>query len=141
MKHNPYKIVQMFEEEIAHYTGAKYAVSVDSCTNALFLCLHYLKAKKVILPSRTYISVPFLANKLGITFDWKILEKYPYQKPFFLSGGIGKTELDAVKIFLKTDSAKNCFAIDINSRFETKPGLKSEIKLKKFKKLLYENKI
>ena len=77
----------------------------------------------------------------GITFDWKILEKYPYQKPFFLSGGIGKTELDAIKIFLKTDTAKNCFAIDINSRFETKPGLKSEIKLKKFKKLLYENEI
>ena len=77
----------------------------------------------------------------GITFDWKILEKYPYQKPFFLSGGIGKTELDAIKIFLKTDVAKNCIAIDVNSRFETKPGLKSEIKLKKFKKLLYENEI
>jgi hypothetical protein len=29
IKHNPYKIVQMFEEEIALYTGAKYAVSVE----------------------------------------------------------------------------------------------------------------
>mgnify|MGYP006151928507 FL=1 len=77
----------------------------------------------------------------GITFDWKILEKYPFYKPFFLSGGIGKTEIDAIKIFLKTDVAKNCIAIDVNSRFETKPGLKSEIKLKKFKKLLYENEI
>jgi dTDP-4-amino-4,6-dideoxygalactose transaminase len=38
-KHNPYKIVQMFEEEIALYTGAPYAVSVDSCTNALFFSL------------------------------------------------------------------------------------------------------
>ena len=74
----------------------------------------------------------------GITFDWKILEKYPFYKPFFLSGGIGKTEIDAIKKFLKTDVAKNCIAIDVNSRFETKPGLKSEIKLKKFKKLLYE---
>ena len=36
MLHNPYKIVRMFEEEIAHYTGAPYAISVDSCTNALF---------------------------------------------------------------------------------------------------------
>lgn len=77
----------------------------------------------------------------GITFDWKILEQYPFYKPFFLSGGIGKTEIDAIKKFLKTDVAKNCIAIDVNSRFETKPGLKSEIKLKKFKKLLYENEI
>ena len=29
-KHSPYKIVRMFEEEIAEYTGAKYAVSLDS---------------------------------------------------------------------------------------------------------------
>ena len=36
MKHNPFKIVRMFEEEIAEYAGSKYAVSVDSCTNALF---------------------------------------------------------------------------------------------------------
>ena len=77
----------------------------------------------------------------GITFDWKIVENYPYEKPFFLSGGIGKTEVDAIKDFVKTDVAKKCIAIDVNSRFETKPAYKSEIKLRKFKKLLYENKI
>jgi dTDP-4-amino-4,6-dideoxygalactose transaminase len=53
----------MFEEEIANYTGAKYAVSVDSCTNALFLCLLYLKEKgydnkEITIPSKTYLSVP-----------------------------------------------------------------------------------
>ncbi|AYQ31337.1 DegT/DnrJ/EryC1/StrS family aminotransferase [Runella sp. SP2] len=57
MKHNPYKIVQMFEEEVAEYTGAPYAVSVDSCTNALFLCCKYLSIKEVTIPKRTYISV------------------------------------------------------------------------------------
>ena len=75
----------------------------------------------------------------GITFDWKIVENYPYEKPFFLSGGIGKTEMDAIKDFFKTDVSKKCIAIDINSRFETKPAYKSEIKLRKFKKMLYEN--
>jgi len=74
----------------------------------------------------------------GITFDWKILENYPYKKPFFLSGGIGKTEVDSIKSFLKSSAGEKCFGIDINSRFETKPGLKSVIKLRKFKKLLYE---
>jgi len=74
----------------------------------------------------------------GITFDWKIVENYPYEKPFFLSGGIGKTEVDAIKDFFQTEVAKKCIAIDVNSRFETKPAYKSEIKLRKFKKLLYE---
>ena len=53
---NPYKVVQMFEEEVAYYTGAPYAVSVDSCTNALFLCCKYLNVKDVIIPSKTYLS-------------------------------------------------------------------------------------
>jgi phosphoribosylanthranilate isomerase len=74
----------------------------------------------------------------GITFDWKILENYPFEKPFFLSGGIGKTEVDAIKDFFQTEVAKKCIAIDVNSRFETKPAYKSEIKLRKFKKLLCE---
>lgn len=74
----------------------------------------------------------------GIMFDWKILEQYPFYKPFFLSGGIGKTEIDAIKKFLKSPAAKKCYAIDVNSRFEKKPGIKNKIKLQKFKKLLYE---
>ena len=51
MLHNPYKIVQMFEEELAHYTGAPFAVSMNSCTNALFLAGKWLdvKDKEVII--------------------------------------------------------------------------------------------
>lgn len=48
----------MFEEEIAEYAGAPYAISVDSCTNALFLCCVYLKVQEVIIPKKTYLSVP-----------------------------------------------------------------------------------
>lgn len=58
MLHNPYKIVRMFEEEIANYTGAPYAISVDSCTNALFLICKYLEVGEVTIPSKTYLSVP-----------------------------------------------------------------------------------
>lgn len=57
-KHNPYKIVRLFEEEIADYTGAKFAVSVDSCTNALFLVCKFLGVEEVTIPSKTYLSVP-----------------------------------------------------------------------------------
>jgi dTDP-4-amino-4,6-dideoxygalactose transaminase len=58
MKHNPYKVVRMFEEEVAEYTGAPDAVAVDSGTNALFLCCRYLEVGEVTIPRHTYISVP-----------------------------------------------------------------------------------
>ena len=75
----------------------------------------------------------------GITFDWNVLENYHFNVPYFLSGGIGTTEIDGLKEFLKSPAAKKCYAIDVNSRFEKKPGTKNKIKLQKFKKLLYEN--
>ena len=77
----------------------------------------------------------------GLTFDWNILENYPFEKPFFLSGGIGINELEAIKEFQKTKVAEKYIAIDVNSQFETKPGLKNKIELEKFKKLLYEHEI
>jgi dTDP-4-amino-4,6-dideoxygalactose transaminase len=58
MLHNPYKIVKMFEETMADYTGAPYAISTDNCTDALLLCCEYLKVGKVTIPCRTYLSVP-----------------------------------------------------------------------------------
>nr|WP_315233113.1 phosphoribosylanthranilate isomerase [uncultured Flavobacterium sp.] len=59
----------------------------------------------------------------GTSFDWKVLEKYPSSKPFFLSGGIGMEEMDAVNEILKTNLP--LYAIDINSKFEIEPGLKN----------------
>lgn len=61
----------MFEEEIAEYTGSPYAVSIDSCTNALFLCCYYLKVKQVTIPSKTYLSVPMSIMNAGgeVIFD------------------------------------------------------------------------
>lgn len=53
-----YKVVQDFEESVANFAGSKYAIAVDSCTNALFLSSFYLKVKSVTLPLRTYPSVP-----------------------------------------------------------------------------------
>ncbi len=58
MKHNPFHIVKMLEEEVANYTGTPYAVAVDSCTNALFLCCKYFQVKEVYIPQKTYLSVP-----------------------------------------------------------------------------------
>ncbi|UUC44230.1 phosphoribosylanthranilate isomerase [Flavobacterium cerinum] len=55
----------------------------------------------------------------GFAFDWKILERYPSDKPYFLSGGIGPEDSTAI-----LQSGLSPYAIDINSKFETVPGLK-----------------
>ena len=66
----------------------------------------------------------------SIPFDWEIIEKYPYNIPFFLGGGIGLENIDLVK------QIKNpyLYALDANSRLETSPGLKDPEKMKLFRK-------
>ena len=59
----------------------------------------------------------------GYTFDWSVLQDYPSQKPFMLSGGIGLDEIPAVNELKKTKLP--LFGIDVNSKFEDKPGLKN----------------
>jgi len=56
----PFDSVRKFEKTIATYAGSKYAVAVDSCSNALFLaCLYVdMKGQTVTIPARTYPSVP-----------------------------------------------------------------------------------
>jgi dTDP-4-amino-4,6-dideoxygalactose transaminase len=66
-----FKSVVDFENEIASFFGAPHAVAVDCCTHALELSLRYTNANLITVPKRTYISVPFLAYKLGIDLQWK----------------------------------------------------------------------
>ena len=66
-----FETVAEFERQVSDFFGSPYAVAVDSCTHALELCLRYKGVQKLVVPKRTYISVPFLANKLGIELEWK----------------------------------------------------------------------
>ena len=75
--------VTKFENEIAKFFGSPYAVAVDCCTHALELCLRLQNIKHYTVPKRTYISVPFLANKLGISFDWR---EEQWEKYYYLGG-------------------------------------------------------
>lgn len=72
----------------------------------------------------------------GYTFDWSVLKAYPSTKPYFLSGGIGLDNLNDIKEFLKRPESKYCYAVDVNSKFEDKPGLKNIENLEEFKKVL-----
>lgn len=83
---NCYRIVSEFEKQVAKYAGSKYAVALDNCTNALFLCCKYLKVKQVTIPSKTYVSVPCAIINSGGSVNFskeKWLNKGFYQlKPY-----------------------------------------------------------
>ena len=61
----------------------------------------------------------------GISFDWKKLANATGQKPYFLSGGIGPDDVSKITSFVQSDTAGNCTALDVNSKFETAPGQKN----------------
>lgn len=73
-----FEIVTKFENEVAKFFGAPYAVAVDSCTHGIELALRYTEANYIRVPQRTYLSIPFLANKLQIDLFWKDEEWQDY---------------------------------------------------------------
>lgn len=78
---NPFRIVEQFERQLEDYTGAPYAIAVDSCTNALGICFEYImkqldgkynEAMDVTahMPKHTYIGVPMQAKRAGMHLDF-----------------------------------------------------------------------
>jgi phosphoribosylanthranilate isomerase len=61
----------------------------------------------------------------GISFDWTKLANATGQKPYFLSGGIGPDDVSKIISFVQSEAAGKCVAVDVNSKFETAPGLKN----------------
>ena len=70
--------VSNFEKAIADFFGSHYAVAVDSCTHGIELALRYTKAEEIFVPKRTYLSIPFLAEKLDIDRYFKDEEWVDY---------------------------------------------------------------
>ena len=73
----------------------------------------------------------------GERFNWEVLKDYPSSTPFFLSGGIGLDEVEAIKQLqqdLEQQGKPDVFyAIDVNSKFEKQPGIKDLEKLSAFR--------
>lgn len=64
----------------------------------------------------------------GKAFDWSVLQSYRGPVPYILSGGIGPDSLEALRAFRHP----LCVGIDLNSRFETEPGIKDVALLREF---------
>lgn len=92
-----FEIIKKFEEEIAKFYGTPYAVAVDCCTHAIELCLRQQNIQHYTVPKRTYISVPFLANKLNIELDWRDED---WQDYYYL----GRTNIIDAAVLWKKDS-------------------------------------
>lgn len=69
-----------------------------------------------------------LPGGTGQKFNWQLLDNYNGDVPFFLSGGIGPDDLEAIQNF----EHPRWRGIDINSGFEISPALKDVIKVKNF---------
>lgn len=70
----------------------------------------------------------------GKKFDWSVLQRWPPEKPYFLSGGIEPGDEESLKEFAQTAAGARLVSIDINSRFEVGPGVKDMKKVEKFVK-------
>jgi phosphoribosylanthranilate isomerase len=68
----------------------------------------------------------------GQHFNWELLKNTPIPKPYFLSGGIGPNDEQGIIVLKNTTAGKTLAAVDLNSQFETLPGIKDLEKLKTF---------
>lgn len=64
----------------------------------------------------------------GKKFDWQMLQAYDGHTSFLLSGGIGPEDIERIRTF----EHPHCIGIDLNSRFETAPGIKDVEALRRF---------
>lgn len=68
------------------------------------------------------------AGGSGVKFDWSLTDAYDGNIPFLLSGGIGPDDAESIRQIKHPMFA----GVDLNSRFETEPGMKDVEKLRGF---------
>jgi phosphoribosylanthranilate isomerase len=154
---NPIKKVGVFVDETTELIKAKVKLygldavqlhgdeSPSQCAALLSLC-EVIKAFRIgpdfdfniLAPYRDHCNYFLfdtqgpLPGGNGTAFDWKILMGYSLDTPFFLSGGIGLGHVDAIAEIRKRNLP--IYALDINSLFESEPGVKKIEEIRDFKK-------
>jgi len=81
MSNGIYQITEDFEKKLSDYTGSPYVVALDNMSNALFLALYYekniaktIESETIIIPNRTYPSVPCEIIHAGLKVDFDMVE-------------------------------------------------------------------
>tara|TARA_R110000782_G_scaffold78547_1_gene156626 strand:+ start:10695 stop:11300 length:606 start_codon:yes stop_codon:yes gene_type:complete len=109
-----FKVVEVFEKQIAAFFNAPYAIAVDGCTHAIELCLRYTGTDKITVPKHTYLSIPFLSNKLNIGLEWKDEDWSDY---YYLTENV----IDAAVLWKRDSYVPNTF---MNISFQFRKHLK-----------------
>jgi dTDP-4-amino-4,6-dideoxygalactose transaminase len=92
MANGVYKVTEEFEEKLADYTGARFAVTVDNMSNALFLALYYEhnvmnRTEEILtIPNRTYPSVPCEIIHAGLKVNFRKVKGKTIKGAYQLEG-------------------------------------------------------
>ncbi|MGE0566832.1 MAG: phosphoribosylanthranilate isomerase [Bacteroidia bacterium] len=131
--------IQLYHEDISFVKGLKNrvkiikAVSIENESD-----FHNLEKHEQFCDYFLFDTKGLLKGGNGTKFDWKLLECYKGNKPFLISGGINYKDA----LIIKTIKHNKLIGVDINSKFETEPGIKDFLKIKHFQtNLTYENNI
>lgn len=89
--------IKLFEQQLAEFTGAPYAVMTDCCTHAIELCLRQDQIKECSFTPYTYLSIPMTMHKLGIKYDY-FPDSLPHRQQW-----IGEYKFEGTRIW---DSAR-----------------------------------
>lgn len=136
-------VVEKFEQAIAEFYGAPYAVATDCCTHAIELCLRYIDPGHTItIPTHTYLSIPMTAIKLNLNWEWKEEQWCDYYY-------IGNTNIiDAAVCFKRGAYVPNSFMC-LSFQFKKPLGLgrggailcTSKEEYETFKKMSYDGRL
>lgn len=92
MANGIYKVTEEFEEKLADYTGARFAVTLDNMSNGLFLALYYENKVKnrtedvITIPARTYPSVPCEIIHAGLKVNFEPVKGKTIKGAYQLKG-------------------------------------------------------
>lgn len=92
-----FEVVEKFEKEIAKFYGAPFAVATDSCTHSIELGLRLKNFDNISIPTRTYISIPFIPIKLNLKWKW---DSTKWENFYF----IGNTNIVDSAVYWKKNS-------------------------------------
>ena len=139
-----FEVVSTFENKISEFFGSKYAIAVDSCTHGLELCLRYTNETKINVPKRTYLSVPFLAEKIGLEREWR---DDNWERYYTITYG-DKRIIDAAVLWEKNSYIPNtfmCISFQYQKHLSLGRGgiilLDNEVDYLSLKKMSYDGRI
>jgi dTDP-4-amino-4,6-dideoxygalactose transaminase len=138
MHNNDFKPLFEFEKAVAEFFDSPFAIATDCCTHALEMCLRLSQHKKIRCPKQTYISIPFMLEKINVdyTFVDSQWEEYYYLKPDVIDAATFWKKCGYIK------HTKMCISFHIKKHINIGKGgmilLDDEVEYKRLQKMRYD---